>query len=223
MGFQFDWKCGPIRYAAPFSSMVFAAIVALLFASTPVNAQSDEAAPPEVSSPAPEADASAPADADADTPDADVPPYTGSGPIEDEAGAGQVLEVPQQVDQKTVKAASAGPTDDSSDASDSPDQVGSISDYEDQPEVDEAAVIPGGVPAGMISVPVIQAMPSRFGTVTGLPPSPIIVGPAGVGPFPATSPMLSAPRFGVVVPGRIYSAPRGGGSIPGGWWTRAHR
>jgi hypothetical protein len=227
---QLNCKSAPNCEPLLLFAAILAVIVALMCGSVPAAAQSDEVAAPEISTPPPDEDASSPADAD-------VPEYSETAsPSDDDSAEGQVLELPQQVDATVPQNANApadtnassgasGSADANASSNDSaqfPGQVGSVSDYQDQPDVDEAASIPGGVPVGMIAVPVLQTAGPGFGTVGMLPQSRIIPGPMGLGPFPATSPMLAGPRFGVPMPGRIFSGPRGG-SIPGGWWTRAHR
>jgi hypothetical protein len=232
---QLNCKSTPNYEPLLLFAAILAVMVALMCISVPVGAQSDEVAAPEISAPPPDEDASPPADAD-------VPEYTESAtPSDDDSAEGQVLELPQQIDAKVPQNANApsdanaspdanGSADSNGadanasgdDSAQSPDQLGNVSDYQNQPDVDEAASIPGGVPVGMIAVPVLQTAGPGYGTFGMLPQSRIIPGPMGLGPFPATSPMLAGPRFGVPMPGRIFAGPRGG-SIPGGWWTRAHR
>jgi hypothetical protein len=232
---QLHCKSAPNGEPLLLFAAILAMMVALMCIAVPAGAQSDEVATPEMSAPPPDEDASSPADAD-------VPAYSEmASPSDDDSAAGQVLELPQQVDAipqnanassganaSSAASASSGANGSADanasadDSAESPDQLGSVSDYQNQPDVAEAASIPGGVPVGMIAVPVLQTAGPGFGTVGMLPQSRIIPGPTGLGPFPATSPMLSGPRFGVPMPGRILSGPRGG-SIPGGWWTRAHR
>jgi hypothetical protein len=115
----------------------------------------------------------------------------------------QVLELPQ-VDTGQAKAGSGSdPAQDGSEGAEAADQVGSVDDYEEESAMTSAGVylflIPAGAGRNGIGLaPGIRALP-RIGAMA--PASPIIVRPSGLGPFPATSPMLMPPQGSMVMPG----------------------
>jgi hypothetical protein len=200
------------NYTPLAASLVAAA--ALLGAALPARTQSDGSsmmasttvdASVEASSSAP-IDLSAPAAPDWDRVDGTEAVSNGS----------QVLELPQ-VDPTRTKgggndtdAAQQG----SEEGADAADEVGSVDDYENQSAMTSVGVymvpIPAGVRRNGIGLATVPAAPGiRLAPGIGAmaPMGPITVRPGGLGPFPATSPMLTPPR--------------GSRSIPGGWWTRA--
>jgi hypothetical protein len=140
-------------------------------------------------------------DSDASATPPDVPPDS-----PDDA-AGQVLEIPQEIDPSIPVEADAGSADDPD--AQAPDQLGNVSDYQNQSAMEDAGAIPGNVPVATFVAPIVPRGPVFYGTGPVLPMSPVIVRPGGLGPFMVTSPMLSFPRHG--------------GAMLGGWWTRAHR
>jgi hypothetical protein len=126
----------------------------------------------------------------------------------------QVLELPQVAIPNEDDSESTAA--DSADTTDSSDQVatGDLNDYEDQ--ADAGAAVPQPA-APMVSAPPVAAFaedaPPLYAPIT--PPVIIVARPGGLGPFPATSPMLTTPAGSHVITG----AP----AVAGGWWQRAHR
>jgi hypothetical protein len=192
-------KPGPTSASALCATTLIVALGGWLFLATSARAQSDDGA----------AIAAAPADDISAVAD-DASAAAGYTTIDDSAddGSGQVLELPQRIDPANPQTAD---TEGDADTGNMPqDQLGDVNQYESQTAGAELNAYPGGivgVPVGLIAMP-RTSIPAVTGYLR-TPASPFIARPGGLGPFLATSPMLS-------------HSPRGG-SIPGGWWTRTHR
>jgi len=201
-----DRKPGPTSASALCATALILALGGWLFLATSARAQSDDG---DAIVAAPADDASAAADDTSATAD-DVSAAADYTTLDDSAddGSGQVLELPQRVDPSNRQTAD---TEGDADAGNLPqDQLGDVNQYESQTAGAELNAYPGGfvgVPVGMVAMP-RTSIPAVTGYLR-TPASPFIARPGGLGPFLATSPMLSR-------------SPRGG-SIPGGWWTRTHR
>jgi hypothetical protein len=204
---KIDRSVGLIREMSYFFATAFAVMALLSCPPSLARAQSDDEAAAAISSALSGSDASAdPSDASADSAAA-VTNYAASEDSID-AAAGQVLELPQQIDPATFQ----DPADGTDGGNNQPqDQLGSVADYQDQSAASGFAVFPGGAPArlGIIVVPRMPGVPVVQQGPGMVPVLPLIARPGGLGPFPATSPMLVAPRWS--------------GAMPGGWWTRTHR
>ncbi|HXZ88913.1 MAG TPA: hypothetical protein VEF07_10090 [Candidatus Binataceae bacterium] len=205
---KFNRSVGLIRKMSRFIAAVFA-VVALSCLASAARAQSDDEAAAAISSALSGSDASADssdASADSEAAGADYAPSEDSI----DTAVGQVLELPQQIDPATFQDAAG--TNNGGDVQ-TQDQLGSVADYEDQSAASGLAVFPGATPArlGIVLVPrtPMPGVPVLQGGPGMVPVLPLIARPGGLGPFPATSPMLVSPR--------------GSGAMPGGWWTRSHR
>jgi hypothetical protein len=117
----------------------------------------------------------------------------------------QVLELPQ-VDPGQARAGSDAAQDGSEGAEES-DQVGGVDDYEEQSAMPSAGVylflIPAGASRngiGLAPVPAAPGIRALPGIGAMAPASQIIARPGGLGPFPATSPMLTPPQDSMVMP-----------------------
>jgi hypothetical protein len=155
-------------------------------------------------------------------------PSAGAVASGDASDDGSVLEIPQVVnlqngnnrnqpadgavanadgsDDDTAQSSQDGQNDAADDnLATTADQVGTVQDYEDQ-----ANETPPGTIFFAPGVAIVRFPPPLFSPLPrppfGVPmASPIILPPISRGPFPSTSPMLMAPRFGT-----FGSFPRGG-------------
>lgn len=197
---KIDRNGGLIREISCFFAAILA-MGALLCLASPAQAQSDDEAVPAISSAVPSDDSAADSSDDSADSETDYVPSDDSA----DATTGQVLEIPQKIDPSTLQ-------DGTADSGDGGNQLGSIADYQDQAAGNSVAVFPGAerTPLGVIVVQRFAGSPVVVQGSPGMVPMlPLIAPPSGLGPFPATSPMLMAPR--------------GSGAMPGGWWTRTHR
>jgi len=113
------------------------------------------------------------------------------------------------------------------------DKVGTVEDYEHQADAAPAGGIflPPGVAIVRFPRPPLFNPPPPLPLGAPIATSPIILPPTSSGPFPSTSPMLMAPRFGTLgsFPGGGFGArgfPGGGfgaRGFPGGGLIGAHR
>jgi len=192
------------------------AAVMLLRVAAPARARADDSSAPPPAASDGTSGASSSTDDDISVPAA--PDWDRVEEVEGGSSGDQVLELPQTIDANRAKAGNggSGAQDGSQDDAEAPDQVGSIDDYENQPAATAAVgAYVGPIPMrlgtnaiGMAPVAIVPGTHVMPGAGAMTPLAPIIVTPGGFGPFPATSPMLAAPR--------------GSGAMPGGWWTRTH-
>jgi hypothetical protein len=197
------------RYMFIAASLVAAA--ALLGPAMLARAQSDGSSV--TASASTEAGPEAPSGSPVDISEPAAPDWDRVEAAEAGSNGSQVLELPQ-VDPGQAKSDNGtdGGQESSQDGAEAADQIGSVDDYENQSAMTSAGVYPVPIPAGVgrtgigaAAVPTATGMRAVTGPRAMVPAGPIIVRPGGLGPFPATSPMLTPPR--------------GSGAIPGGWWT----
>jgi len=206
MSLRTNRKPGRTSASALFATTLIVALGGWLFLTTSARAQSDDAA---AITAAPADDVSTTADDAPAAPD-EVSAAADYTTIDDSVddGSGQVLELPQRIDPSNPQTADTAGEPDTGNMPQ--DQLGDINQYQNQTAGAELNAYPGGfagVPVALLAMP-RTSMPA-VARYLQTPASPFVARPGGLGPFLATSPMLS-------------HAPRGG-SIPGGWWTRTHR
>jgi len=124
-----------------------------------------------------------------------------------DAESDQVLELPQVAAPEQDEASS-------DDSSTDPDQLssGDLNDYQNQ-AAGAAAVAQAAPPLMTVPPGVIENANPPYAPIA--PPVIIVARPGGLGPFPATSPMLTTPAGSRPVT-RVPS-------VAGGWWQRSHR
>jgi len=195
------------RHISIAASLVAAA--ALLGAAVSARAQSDDSSV--TASTTAEASPEMPSDSSIDISAPAAPDWDRVEAAEAGSNGSQVLELPQ-VDPGQAKAGSGSDAaqEGSEDGAEAADQLGNVDDYENQSAMTSVGVYTAPIPAraGIGTAPVLASPGIRVapGIAAMAPIGPIIVAPGGLGPFPATSPLLTPPR--------------GSGAIPGGWWTR---
>jgi hypothetical protein len=210
------------------------AVSALIFVKAPAADAGDPAAASATE------DVSPPSTADWESVDPLVVPGTA-----DDTTTDRVLEVPQVVDPNSTASAQSPPADPASaaadpdsgsetastsdgsgnagndDGSSAPEQIGSINEYENQ-QADMAVAIPYVPPGTYISSSNMPPPTARIPRGVGAAPPWVI----GAGSLAPGRPLYMTPNTGGALPSTspmLMPSPHFLGSMPGGWWTPAHR